>query len=148
MKKPTIEQLEKWHDENKHELIIDAIEALPESEWDFELKKLLARAYANRRRYDLAYEVLSSCRKEGENDALWNWRMGLSLYETGNREESAPFFQRAIELGDDDPETVRYLKLAQRDPSIMSNRTDAEARRRAKYSAFPSASRAEDDEDD
>ena len=144
MKKSTIEQLEKWHDTNEHELIVEAIEALPQSELDFELKKLLARAYANCRRYDLAYELLSTCRAEGENDAMWNWRMGLSLYETGNREESVPFLQRAIELGDDDPETARYLRLAQMDPASRGN---AEARRRAKYSAFPSADDEDDDEE-
>ena len=113
-KKPKIKQLQKWHDTDEYQMIIDAIEAVPESERDFELVKLLARAYANSLRYGEAYELLSAFSKEGERDAVWNWRMGLCLYETGREAESIPFLSRAIELGDDDPETESYLRMAQK----------------------------------
>lgn len=110
----TIKQLQKWHNNNNHLKIIEAVEAIPESERDFERIKLLARAYTNRRLYNEAYTLLSAYRAEGENDALWNWRMGCSLCETGQRIEAIPYLKRAIKLGDDHPETARYLQMAER----------------------------------
>ena len=129
-KKPKTEQLEKWHDEDEHKMIINAIEAVPENERDFELIKILARAYANCYRYDKGYELLSHYEKEGKNDALWHWRMGLCLYETGKRTESVHFLSRAIALGDDHPETARYLKMAQK---TAVSKTEAEACRRLAF---------------
>ena len=41
------EQLQKWHEENEHRKIIEAIEAVSPSERDFELTSLLGRALNN-----------------------------------------------------------------------------------------------------
>ena len=112
MNEPSIKQLEKWHEEDEHELIVAAIEAIPENERTFEQVKLLARAYTNCSHYDKAYELLSLFQTDGKNDALWNWRMGLCLYETGREAEAIPYLEQAIFLGDDHPETAHYLKMA------------------------------------
>ncbi|MDR2904771.1 MAG: suppressor of fused domain protein [Helicobacteraceae bacterium] len=119
----SIEQLEKWHEDGKHQQIIDAVTAIPKDERDFELVKSLARAYTNMRKYSVAYDLLSAHKSEGIIDALWNWRMGLCLYETGKQAKAIPFLENAITLGDDNPETKNYLVLAKAFTTSFIKRT-------------------------
>lgn len=77
-----IKQISEWHDADEHQAIIDTLEQLPEAERDFQAKSLLARAYNNQNAYAKAEEVLESIRLEGEDDALWNFRLGYALYIT------------------------------------------------------------------
>lgn len=42
-----LQQINTWNEENDHQEIINAIEALPREEWGYELTGFLARAYNN-----------------------------------------------------------------------------------------------------
>lgn len=104
------EQLERWHQEQNHEKIIDTIEAIPEAERSFDLVSRLGRAYNNVNRYGEAVAVLQPFEQQGQNDALWNYRIGYAYYHkfdiSGNRLErfkrAQAYFTRALALGDED----------------------------------------------
>ena len=47
MSKGILEQCQKWHEEDKHQKIVDALEAIPAEERTPEMDMELARAYNN-----------------------------------------------------------------------------------------------------
>ncbi|MDR0902366.1 MAG: hypothetical protein LBM92_06320 [Opitutaceae bacterium] len=115
MNKTLYQQLDQWHEEGRHEKIARAIEALPETARDYDIVSKHARALNNLSRYDEALALLLSERERGENDAHWHFRAGYSLYYMDGREaEAARHFERAIELGDDFPETFQMLQWARK----------------------------------
>lgn len=73
-------QLQKWHDDDEYEKIIEAIRNIPQGERDLDLVKQLARALNNMKRYDEALAVLESERQQGEEDSGWNFYMGWAYY--------------------------------------------------------------------
>jgi hypothetical protein len=107
-----IERLHLLHETDAHKEIIKILEALPAENMDFTLLSLYARALNNDDQEARAVEVLESIREQGENDALWNWRMGCALYYLERKTDSIPYLKRAIELGDDHPETAELLAEA------------------------------------
>ncbi|MCL1926779.1 MAG: hypothetical protein FWF95_06570 [Syntrophorhabdaceae bacterium] len=106
------ERLSQLHEASAHKEIIKIIEAMPAENKDFTLINLYARALNNDDQEGKAVEVLESIREQGENDALWNWRMGFALYYLDREVDSIPYLERAIELGDDNPETAALLQEA------------------------------------
>jgi tetratricopeptide (TPR) repeat protein len=104
-----IEQLKKWHEDDDHRKIIDAIEQVPLEERDFEIVGLYARALNNADRYQEALEQLMSVREQGEEDGVWNFRVGYSLYFLRRKKEASEYFQRAIDFGDDCDDTRTML---------------------------------------
>lgn len=105
-----LKQLEEWHEEGMHEQIAETLLALPKDELDYKLTSLLARALNNLSRYEEALHLLESVRTQGQEDPHWYFRVGYSLYYMDGREvESIPYFERAIELGDDYPSTYELL---------------------------------------
>ena len=107
-----MKKLERWHDEGKFKKIVDAVMAIPENARTFEHINHLARAYTNLGKYQVAYDLLYAKKGEGNENALWNWRIGLCLYKTGKQAEAISYLEKAIELGDDHNETKYYLNLA------------------------------------
>ncbi len=103
-------QINEWHDADRHQEIIDALESIPEAERDFETIGLLARAYNNLDDYLKAIELLESVREEGEEDALWNFRYGYSHYYMDNNAESLKYFKKANELNPDDEDTLYFIR--------------------------------------
>ena len=112
METVSMKKLERWHDEDKYQKIVDAVMAMPESARTFEHISHQARAYTNLGKYQDAYNLLCARRSEGNENALWNWRIGLCLYKTGKQAEAISYLEKAIELGDDHNETKHYLNLA------------------------------------
>ncbi len=117
------EQLQKWHEENEHRKIIEAIEAVSPSERDFELTSLLGRALNNEGRHNDALAVLRSVEETGRNDPLWNFRIGYSYFYrphsvknvVSDYEAALSFFKEAVRLGDreaDTQELIQYCELA------------------------------------
>ncbi len=135
MKSQTLlKQIEKWHEYGEHEKIAEMLFALPESERDYNITSMLARALNNMGRYEEALALLESVRAQGEEDDKWHFRVGYSLFYINGREaESIPYFERAIELGDDYPTTYELLNYA---------------RSFAKGAQLPEAEDADDDESD
>ena len=104
--------LERWHDEDQHQKIIDTIHDLPEEDVDYTLKSLLARALNNLDRMEDAVQVLLSIESEGTDDPMWYYRLGYAYYYLHREEEALPLFQRAYELAPDE-DTQRFIDLCE-----------------------------------
>ena len=103
-------ELQQLHDKNKHQEIVDQLQQLPETRESYSLVGLLARALNNLGRYEEALKLLLSVKEQGQDDKMWQFRVGYSLYYIDGREvESIAYFERAIELGDDFPATYELL---------------------------------------
>ena len=75
-----IEKLDNWHKSEEHQKIVDSILDLPESERDYNLIVLLARAYNNLEDYENAVKLLLSVSETGKDDDLWHYRLGYAYY--------------------------------------------------------------------
>ncbi len=100
MNKKLIEQLNQYHKSDEHSKIIETIENLPKSELNFELKSLLGRAYNNEDEYNKALAVFLSEDSTGQNNALWNFRVGYAYFYKGDKEIALSYFEKSFELGD------------------------------------------------
>ena len=104
-------QIEEWHESGNHQEIIDVLERIPVAERDYDTIGILARAYNN---IDggcaKAAELLESIREEGEEDAVWNFRMGYSLYYLDNNAEALRYFNKAYELNPEDEDTLYFIR--------------------------------------
>ncbi|MCL1916358.1 MAG: suppressor of fused domain protein [Desulfovibrionaceae bacterium] len=105
-------KLQLWHDQGKHEKIISALDRLPREAWDARLGGLCARALNNLGRYQEALDLLLQHRAETE--AVWHFRVGYALYYLEREAEAAEYLQKAIDLGDDDPDTLELLNWSLR----------------------------------
>ena len=107
MKKDTLlKKVEDLSDLDKHQEIIDMIEALPKKEINNELIGKLARAYIMIQNYEKAIEVLKSIEKEEKNTMLWNYRMGCSYFYLKDYEKAEEYFLKAYNL---EPELGSFL---------------------------------------
>lgn len=101
-------KIDEWHRADNHQKIIETLEKIPETKRDFETTGLLARAYNNIEDHITAINLLESIREKGENDFLWNFRMGYTKYSLDQIREALSYFNRAVEL-DPTNEDVRYF---------------------------------------
>ncbi|MFH6993197.1 SMI1/KNR4 family protein [Flavobacterium sp. FlaQc-48] len=117
------EQLTQWHNADKHTKIIQALEALPEADLNYELTNLLGRAYNNNSDYDKAITALLSQDEKGAEDPLWNFRMGYAYYHKFEKDNALPYFQKSVLLGD--ATAVNYLKWCEDDqkPSAIQTKS-------------------------
>lgn len=81
------------------ETCISILEALPPTEMDYELIGALARAYNNNDQEAKAKKLLLTVKAAGENDGLWNYRMGYSCFYLYQYKEALAYLERAKELG-------------------------------------------------
>lgn len=103
-------QIAEWHEADKHQEIIDALEQIPAAERDYETTGLLARAYNNIGKYAKAAELLESVREEGEEDERWNFRMGYAQYGLDNYRDALRYFTKARELDPEDEDTLTLIR--------------------------------------
>ena len=116
-RKELLSQINEWHEKNKHQKIINTIEALPKEEWGYELTCLLARAYNNvspepndwPNDLGRAVSLLESVREDGKDDALWHFRLGYALYFLDREDEALPCFRRAAELDPNDSDALYFI---------------------------------------
>lgn len=73
-------------------------ELLPE-QMDVELIGILARAYNNHGEEAKAKKLLLQVQVEGENDGVWNYRIGYSCFYLYQYKEALAYLERAKELG-------------------------------------------------
>lgn len=78
---------------------ISLLEVLLPEEMDYELVGILARAYNNDDQEAKAKKLLLTVKAEGENDGLWNYRMGYSCCYLFQYKEALIYLERAKELG-------------------------------------------------
>ncbi len=109
MNKSLIEQINNWNDNRKYSKVIETVEKLPQSEWSYDIKGILARAYINTRKCDKAIDLLLSEKITGSNDALWNYRIGFAYYNNKDYKNALQYFQRCTELGDIGDKQIDYL---------------------------------------
>jgi tetratricopeptide (TPR) repeat protein len=105
-------KLDILHREDRNQEIIDIINSLPKEELTYDILGKLARAYNNNNEYDKGMEILLQLKDEGENTALWNFRIGYSCYYSGRLEEAQKYFERCLELNPEEPDAdilLRYI---------------------------------------
>lgn len=110
MNSRTRKQIEEWHEADLHQNIIDTLEQIPASKRDYDTIGLLARAYNNNSEYAKAAELLESVGEEGEDDAMWNFRMGYAMFYLDNNAEALRFFNKANELDPEDEDTLYFIR--------------------------------------
>ena len=107
-----LRQCQKWHEENKHQKIVGALEAIPAEERTPEIDMELARAYNNladssdpegRKLLHRALELMQPHEEELGDTYSWNFRMGYSYFYLDQEGRALRHFEKALELhpGDD-----------------------------------------------
>lgn len=107
-----LKQCQKWHEEDKHQKIVDALEAISAEERTPEMDMELARAYNNladpsepegKKLLHRALELMQSHEEELGDTYSWNFRMGYAYYYLDQEGRSLRHFEKALELhpGDD-----------------------------------------------
>ena len=107
-----LKQCQKWHEEDKHQKIVDALEAISAEERTPEMDMELARAYNNladssepegRKLLHQALELMQSHEEELGDTYSWNFRMGYAYYYLDQEGRALRYFEKALELhpGDD-----------------------------------------------
>ena len=112
--------LNKWNQDNEYQKIIDCLEKLSNTQkLDYTLTCQLARAYNNiadldkeegKSQLERAEELLRSVADEGQDDPLWHYRLGYSLFYQDREKEALSCFQRARELDPEDGDTEFFIK--------------------------------------
>ncbi|MBE1555660.1 immunity protein Imm33 domain-containing protein [Sporosarcina limicola] len=99
-------QVERFHQDDEHQQIIELIHQIEGYEKDYELIGLLARAHNNLDEYSEAIALLEGVAPEGENDSLWHYRLGYAYYYDTDDEElmrrALNHFEKAYKLGDEE----------------------------------------------
>lgn len=107
-----LKQCQKWHEEDKHQKIVDALEAISAEERTPEMDMELARAYNNladssepegRKLLHQALELMQSHEEELGDTYSWNFHMGYAYYYLDQEGRALRHFEKALELhpGDD-----------------------------------------------
>ena len=109
MKDDMLKKIEDLYDLDKHQEIIDMIEALPAEQLNNELIGQLGRAYNNIQNYEKAIEILKSIEIEEGNTMRWNYRIGYSYYYLDDYENAEKCFLKAHEIDPEDEEIKNYL---------------------------------------
>ena len=122
-----LKQLERWHEEDEYQKIVDAIEALPQEELTFPLVSGLARAYNNlamdvpppqdQKLYQRALDLLLSVeggleeavREDPDAAHTWNFRVAYAYYYTDQEGKALPHFEKALEARPGDEDTLEFI---------------------------------------
>ncbi|MDR1070063.1 MAG: hypothetical protein LBL37_04695 [Gracilibacteraceae bacterium] len=104
------DRLHLLHLYSAHNRITQTIEQIPPARRGYALTSLYGRALNNLDRYGDALAALLPLKTEGENDALWHFRVGYAYYYLDREEEAADYLERAYALGDHDEATCYLLK--------------------------------------
>lgn len=111
MDKETLYKLDKWHEEDEFQKILDEISLMAEEEMTYDVISHLARALNNLGRYEEAIEKLLSVEEEGKNDFYWHFRMGYAYYYLEEFEKARDEFERAWELDQNDEDAMHFIGL-------------------------------------
>ena len=121
MKETLLEEIERLHDLEKYQEIIDLIEALPAERLNTELIGQLARAYNNVENYAKGLELLKSIECEEGHSFQWNWRAGFSYFFLEDFVNAEKCFLKAYELDPDDNDTCDFLIAIYRNLAKLEN---------------------------
>ncbi|TVX93402.1 SMI1/KNR4 family protein [Paenibacillus agilis] len=108
MNQSLIEQLNLWHEDDKHQYIVDTLLAIPKDEWDYEALIRLGRAYNNLGLYEEALHHFEKIAEQGQQDPLWHYRVGFALFHLKKYEDASQVLRTADMLEPGDP-NIEYL---------------------------------------
>ena len=109
MKDELLKKIEDLYDLDKHQEIIDMIEALPAEQLSAELISELGRAYNNLQQYEKGLELLKSIEFEESNNPRWNWRIAYSYYFLDDFLNAEKHLLKSIELNPEEEFTYTLL---------------------------------------
>ena len=121
MKETLLEEIERLHDLEKYQEIIDLIEALPAERLNTELMGELGRAYNNIEEYEKALEILKTIEFEEGHSLIWNWRAGFSYFFLEDYINAEKCFLKEYELDPDDNGTCDFLIAIYRNLAKLEN---------------------------
>ena len=113
-----LKQCQKWHEEDKHQKIVDALEAISAEERTPEMDSELARAYNNladpykpggKEMLKKAIALLKPHEEYFAEDHCWNFRMGYSYYYLDQEGRALRYFEKALEARPDDEDTMQLI---------------------------------------
>nr|WP_259548596.1 tetratricopeptide repeat protein [Heyndrickxia oleronia] len=110
MEQGLIEQLNEWHEADKHQQIVDLLSAITDEERDYESISLLGRAYNNLGHYEEALSQFDKISEAGKQDSIWHYRVGYALFYLKQYEEAAQVFTRSAQLEPGVQSTEYFLK--------------------------------------
>ena len=122
-----LKQCQKWHEEDKFQKIIDALEAIPAEERTPEMDSELARAYNNladphkpggRDLLKKAIALLKPHEEYFEGDHCWNFRMGYAYYYLDQEGRALPYFEKALEARPGDEDTKVFIEWCRKGISL------------------------------
>ena len=111
-----LKQCQKWHENNEHHKIIEALEGIEER--TPEMDSQLARAYNNeadhrtpegRAMLKKAIALLKPHEEYFGGDYYWNFRMGYSYYYLDQEGRALRYFEKALEARPDDEDTMQLI---------------------------------------
>ncbi|MDK8180253.1 SMI1/KNR4 family protein [Paenibacillus sp. UMB4589-SE434] len=127
-----IEQLNQWHEEDKHQQIVDALITIPEKDRDYETNNRLGRAYNNLGLYEEALHHFELIAETGQPDPLWHYRVGFALYHLKRYEDAVKALRNADQLNAGDQHTESLLKWSlQKAEKQKREQSRIEAKRKA-----------------
>jgi len=124
LKQEILEKIERLHDLEKYQEIIDLIEALPAEQLNTDLIGQLARAYNNVENYEKGLELLKTIEFEEGDSFLWNWRAGYSYFFLEDYTNAEKCFLKAYELDPNDNDTCDFLIAIYRNLAKLENQLD------------------------
>ena len=126
--------LNKWNQEENYQKIIDCLEKLSNTQkLDYTLTCQLARAYNNiadldkeegKSQLERAEELLRSVADEGQDDPLWHYRLGYSLFYQDREKEALACFERTLELDPEDQDTEQFIQMCEQYISAKTYRPE------------------------
>lgn len=120
-----LKQCQKWHENNEHHKIIEALEGIEER--TPEMDSQLARAYNNeadhrtpegRAMLKKAIALLKPHEEYFEGDYYWNFRMGYSYYHLNQEGRSLRYFEKALEARPGDEDTKEFIDRCKKGISL------------------------------
>ena len=119
-----LQQCQKWHEEDKFQKIIDALEAIPAQERTPEMDSELARAYNNlagpgdKELFRKALALLKPHEEYFQGDHYWNFRMGYSYFYLDQEGRALRYFEKALEARPDDEDTKQFIEWCRKGISL------------------------------
>ncbi|MBN2981022.1 SMI1/KNR4 family protein [Cohnella algarum] len=109
MSEELLDKLEQWHEEEEYEKIVEAVTEIPAKSRGYALTSHLGRALNNLERYEEAVKQFLSVKREGKEDPLWHYRIGLAYYYLERYEDARKAFETADRLEPGDEDTLEFL---------------------------------------
>jgi tetratricopeptide (TPR) repeat protein len=114
MRDDLLVQLNLWHEEDEYQEIVDAIMEIAPEDRDYVLVSHLGRALNNLGHYEEGLQQFLTIAKEGQDDSLWHYRIGVSYYYLKQYDEALKVFEIADKMDPEDEDTLEFLDWCRR----------------------------------